>query len=143
MNSSSTISSPAEAALGIHRNTAALVLASGVFSILTIHIVRGYSPTSSVFGLALGSGPNFIAALCMPVAVPALASLALRRGLPRLSPQRWALICFAVTQLVFVAWEFLQLAVRTMMFDVTDLKAAALGGAFWFVFANILSRKEA
>ena len=96
MNSSSTISSPAEAALGIHRSTTASVLASGVLSILTIHIVRSYGSASSDFGLALGSGR-----------------------------------------------EFLQLAIRTMTFDVPDLVATALGGAFWFMFANMLSRREA
>ena len=130
------ISTASEETLGINRNVAAMICLAGVFGILLIHASRTQPPpVSEMLRWIVDSGPNLLAAVCMPTAIPALAKLLTKR-LPPLTPARWSLACFGVAQLGLLSWEFAQPFVRGMVFDIDDIGATIVGGVLWLVLAN-------
>lgn len=100
-----------------------------ILLIVLVHLVRHLAP--GPLAQALGSAPNFLAALGLP------ALLLSQRERPWFSrsaaaaPLRWGLGVVIASQVLLLGWEFTQVSIAGMLFDFQDIVATWVGGLVW------------
>ena len=102
---------------------------ASVCLIVLIHLARQLAP--SQMPPFIGSAPSFLAALGLPALLLSQRQRARFARLTAAEPKVWGVGSLLASQALLLAWEFAQLHIRGMRFDLQDIIATGLGGVAW------------